>query len=75
MPHLKPKDETLVIVFDEKVCGTAGPSIETVESLFEDDVIGGWGLHELTDGLAFRPNVAVRLPMKRTQPNNFGIYP
>jgi len=35
--YIKPKDETVVIVFDESILGKEGPSLEVVESIFNDE--------------------------------------
>jgi len=37
--YILPKDETVVIVFDEAILGKEGPSREIVEAIFNDDII------------------------------------
>ena len=37
--YIQPKDETVVIVFDEAILGKEGPSLEIVEAIFNDDII------------------------------------
>jgi len=37
--YIQPKDETVVIVFDEAILGKGGPSLELVESIFNDEAV------------------------------------
>lgn len=37
--YIQPKDETVVVVFDETVLGVAGPSMDMVEGMFNDTLV------------------------------------
>ncbi len=37
---LQPKDEAVVIIYDERICGTTGPTAEQVQDAFEDRTVG-----------------------------------